>query len=72
MRRGKDEGGAQEGRYPMSGAEKYARICREVQSWEPGRRTRTDHGLGPLPRRKSVLAHSLIFACFDLIHSTIS
>jgi hypothetical protein len=29
MRRGEDEGGAQEGRYPMSGAEKYARVCRE-------------------------------------------
>jgi hypothetical protein len=29
MRRGKDEGGAQDGRLTMTGAEKYAKVYRE-------------------------------------------
>lgn len=51
-----------EGTYPMSGADKYAEVCREGAVLGTGRRTRTDarDGLGPLPRRNFVLAHSLI------------
>jgi hypothetical protein len=58
--KGKDEGGAQDGRLTMTGAEKYAEVCREGAVLGTGRCSlmtpSTKQGMLPLKLKRLVFA----------------